>query len=96
MPNNYDYYEPELDGDIALDKEVRGMMRNSYEPVERLRRARARRAGFESNVGRVRFDVRLQICGWNLGTVTVRHQKMVPNTVEWLRWSARRPWNRGA
>ena len=74
MPNNYDFYEPELAGDIALDKEVRGMMRSSHEAVARLREARARRAEFENkmrHVRRVRFDMRLQVCGWTLGTFTV-------------------------
>ena len=68
------FYEPELEGDIALDKEVRGIMRSSHEAAARLREARARRAEFENKmrrVRRVRFDMRLQVCGWTLGTFTV-------------------------
>ena len=74
MPDNYDFDEPELEGDIAVDKEVRRWMRNSYEAEARLREARARRAEFEGkmrSVRRVRFDMRLQVCGWILGTFTV-------------------------
>ena len=47
------------------------MVRDSYEAVKRLGEVRARRAEFESKVRRVRSDMRLQICGWNLGTFTV-------------------------
>ena len=42
MLNNYDFDEPEFEGDIAVDKEVRRWMRNSYEAEARLREARAR------------------------------------------------------
>ena len=66
--------EPELEGDIAVDKDARRWMRNSYEAEARLREARARRAEFEGKmrrVRRVRFDMRLQVCGWTLGTFTV-------------------------
>ena len=73
-------------------------MRNSYEAEARLREARARRAEFESKmrrVRRVRFDMRLQICGWTLGTFTVppeddpEHDRVATSewekTVEWER-----------
>ena len=49
-------------------------MRNSFEATARLREASARRTEFENKVGRgrrVRFDMRLQVCGWNLNTFTV-------------------------
>ena len=49
-------------------------MRNGYEATVRLVEESARRAEFEGKVGRgrrVRFDMRLQVCGWTLGTFTV-------------------------
>ena len=64
MPDDYDFDEPELEGDIAVDKDVRRWMRNSYKAEARLREARARRAEFEGKmrrVRRVRFDMRLQV-----------------------------------
>ena len=74
MPDNYRWDEPELEGDIAIDKDIKRWMRNSYEATARLRKASARRAEFEGKVGRgrrVRFDMRLQVCGWKLNTFTV-------------------------
>ena len=74
MPDNYRWDEPELEGDIAVDKDTRRLMRNSCEATARLREASARRTEFENEVGRgrrVRFDMRLQVCGWNLNTFTV-------------------------
>ena len=62
-------------------------MRNSYEATARLREARARRAEFEGKTRRVRFGMRLQVCGWNLGTFTVppeddpEHDRVA--TAEW-------------
>ena len=61
MPDNYDFDEPELEGDVAVDKDIRRWMRNSYEATARLREASARRAEFEGKVAgvrRVRFDMR--------------------------------------
>ena len=74
MPNNYCWDKPELEGDIAVDKDIRRLMRTSYEATAQLREASARRTEFENKVGRgrrVRFDMRLQVCGWNLSTFTV-------------------------
>ena len=76
MPDNYCWEEPELEGDIAIDKDVRKWMRDSCEATARLREASARRAEFENKVrrrhtNRVRFDMRLQVCGWSPSTFTV-------------------------
>ena len=74
MPDNYDFDEPELEGDIAVDEDVLRWMRNSFETTARLREATARREEFEGLMHRkrrVRFDMRLQVCGWTLGTFTV-------------------------
>ena len=85
MPNNHSRHEPLLERDIAINKDVRRWMRNSYEATVRLKEASARRAEFESKVGRgrrVRFNMRLQVCGSSLGTFTVPWEDN-PEASEW-------------
>ena len=98
MPDNYCWEEPELEGDIAIDKDVRRWMRDSCEATARLREASARRAEFENKVRRRHTIEYALTCGCRsvVGVPALLRclGKTIPMEVEWPRRSGRRLWNR--